>query len=770
VARGLVDDTRPLADIVWVSFWGCTPPAGKNALASGEVNSNKRSKSLDRRQGLKKAKKSRGGSKRSREDGGEEGLLETPELREAGFPLPGLEFTAETTQEVTLGVPYTGDFRGVGWNAQALCAVRSQRHRPKRVRAFELIRKRDFMGVTDTHGNRGKFEAMAATPGVRRFWAEGTATQAGVSLWVQEAFLENFNKVKDDDWKIIVKGRLAFLNLRGPKGNCQLWVCYMPTGKGDLSQEVLASLKEQRNAVRLKIAEHMGDRRCTLSILMGDMNTVANPSDRWCKQTSQYTGGRDEDEERHWERVVAEPTGLVELKQEEPTFESAKCLSRIDRVYTNQHLVEQLDRNIACAALHDDKNASDHRPVAFSRTCKPKQDSEPILIPDYIVKIPEWKHRVVREFLEQSRAADKEQGNKNELRDLDILKKAVVLVSQNMLEEINLRNEKGAERGEAESLVAYIRAAEKGRTAAMRKCISRCPSLQSLVDNAHKRGGNISALQLLKDKAIELFKKDVISDIEQGIKEETDEEGSSEKKDAKKAARNNQVASKLKRLKPGASNSLSAVRNLEGEVVTDSAEMAEALKKHWAKTFKASKINRTLLEQWLKEESQCNEPMGKDLPSQEDESWDLLPRHMKKAIDDSGVSRPGPDGIPYAAYKVLGVVGCSVLFRAAAALANEDGLIKLRTACGTGADGVRRFNEALMVFLPKKPSGQEGDTVFYEPGDTRPLAIVNTDNRLIASAYRILLEPLLESCISPDQRGFLPGRSILANVADIEEN
>ena len=146
MARGFVDGTHPLADIVWVSLWGSNPDAGKKTSASGEVGSKKRGKSLDHRQGFKKAKKSRGGSKRGREESGDEDLCKTPELREAGFPLHGLEFTAETVQEVTLGIPYTGDFRGVGWNAQALCAVRSQRHRPKRVRALELIRNRDFIG------------------------------------------------------------------------------------------------------------------------------------------------------------------------------------------------------------------------------------------------------------------------------------------------------------------------------------------------------------------------------------------------------------------------------------------------------------------------------------------------------------------------------------------------------------------------------------------------------------------------------------------------
>ncbi len=51
----------------------------------------------------------------------------------------------------------------------------------------------------------------------------------------------------------------------------------------------------------------------------------------------------------------------------------------------------------------------------------------------------------------------------------------------------------------------------------------------------------------------------------------------------------------------------------------------------------------------------------------------------------------------------------------------------------------------------------------------RPINIVNSDNRMLASAIRLKIEPVLAAWIDPDQRGFLPGRSLLSNVIDIEE-
>ena len=66
------------------------------------------------------------------------------------------------------------------------------------------------------------------------------------------------------------------------------------------------------------------------------------------------------------------------------------------------------------------------------------------------------------------------------------------------------------------------------------------------------------------------------------------------------------------------------------------------------------------------------------------------------------------------------------------------------------------FNLSVMVFLPKKSSGTDPDAGdYFSPENTRPLSIVNTDNRIIANAYRFRWEPLLAQWISPEQR---PGK------------
>ncbi len=74
----------------------------------------------------------------------------------------------------------------------------------------------------------------------------------------------------------------------------------------------------------------------------------------------------------------------------------------------------------------------------------------------------------------------------------------------------------------------------------------------------------------------------------------------------------------------------------------------------------------------------------------------------------------------------------------------------------------------MMVFIPKPvPQAQEGRE-FRSPGDARPLTIVSTDNRFIANATRLHIEPLAAQGVSDEQRGCLPGRSLLGNKLDID--
>ena len=86
------------------------------------------------------------------------------------------------------------------------------------------------------------------------------------------------------------------------------------------------------------------------------------------------------------------------------------------------------------------------------------------------------------------------------------------------------------------------------------------------------------------------------------------------------------------------------------------------------------------------------------------------------------------------------------------------------------ADDPSTYNASLLVCLPKKKAGSlEDGTDYFDAEATRPLALVNTDNRLVAAAAKRRWERALNRFVYKHQRGFLPGRSIIQNVIDVED-
>ena len=140
------------------------------------------------------------------------------------------------------------------------------------------------------------------------------------------------------------------------------------------------------------------------------------------------------------------------------------------------------------------------------------------------------------------------------------------------------------------------------------------------------------------------------------------------------------------------------------------------------------------------------------------------------AIRHSGNSAPGPDGIPFKAWRALGPLGVSILFEVAKCLETDDAQEYLTKAYnGTDASKDHRFNHSILVCLPKKSTCTTTDgTKAYTLNNTRPLSIVNSDNRLIASAARNRWECHLSHWILPRQQGFLRGRSILTNLLQLD--
>ena len=115
--------------------------------------------------------------------------------------------------------------------------------------------------------------------------------------------------------------------------------------------------EEQKQLTINKIRDTIADSNEVLSILMGDWNFVMTHEDRLCLSTMQFTGNSDRPLARNFQSLL-DTHQLHELEQLAYTHENSIAQSKIDRVYINHHLADQLDRQFsASTSAHTALNA-----------------------------------------------------------------------------------------------------------------------------------------------------------------------------------------------------------------------------------------------------------------------------------------------------------------------------------------------------------------------------------------------------------------------------
>jgi len=137
--------------------------------------------------------------------------------------------------------------------------------------------------------------------------------------------------------------------------------------------------------------------------------------------------------------------------------------------------------------------------------------------------------------------------------------------------------------------------------------------------------------------------------------------------------------------------------------------------------------------------------------------------HVEEAVSSSNNSAAGPDGVPYAVWRRLGDSCIDILFAALDWMVTDEGQKEL-------IEDFPSFNISFLHFLPKQAVGMTAEGLeIYSPDSVRPLNVCNTDNRILASATRRAIEPILAKNITILQRGFIGGRDMLDNLFDVEE-
>jgi hypothetical protein len=676
--------------------------------------------------------------------------------------------------------PYKGDWALASWNTQGLMAAKTFLQMAKRNKASNLASKKDIFVMQETHGNLGKCRGFRNKAGFRAFWSNGIDGADGVGAWVKEEFLAKIcSGGGGHEWLEVVPGSAAILRCWGPLGRIQIGIVYLPTGASGGNVE--------RQAVILKISSEMNQWKHALQILVGDFNFVVNSRDRYSGDPPSFSGDNDKAEAKQFEKSLL-PLGLSEMYQPEPTYRNSKdCRSRLDRIYTNMDTYEWLDREIGCVALDWDDKHSRHRAISAFRKSADMKAPGDIPLQSEDIGGDDWSKRVKIEYLARLR---NDGGCASAVKRLLHLKDAIKQVT------LQVNKARGTipvalnTAGRLSYAMRYIRAIEQGSWHKAYQARIAFPEINARI-------GNVCDKRVLQSRwaapfhtwILDLARVDVTAEIEtvKQLQAKGDDTAVTRKKE--------NIIRQLKKLAATSGGGIQAIKDPEGIIHTDSDGMISTLENHWSKVFRGEGVNLDLLKKWLREmypggnhsgtnyKRKHDEALGGSstsrhnypsetsgrwnchLPKPDDDRWKVRKRDLSKAIRGSRNSSPGPDGIPYKAWRELGDTGLNTLWDAMKELEEDDAPDRLNNAYG----GSHEFNMGWMVCLPKAPIeiGSDG-TEIYDAASTRPLSIVNTDNRLMCSAARLCWDHIFNGWVSKMQKGFLKGRSMLSNVLTID--
>ena len=599
----------------------------------------------------------------------------------------------------TIG-PYRGEFSAIYWNSQAFFCVDPGKFAAKVAYVTSLLERADMVLLGEAHGTEGGNRAWRPTVGTTAWWSAGPNTvHAGIGIFVKNAFLKQFSE--PPRWTILWPGRAAVLSLKGPAGTLEVVVGYFHTGGvvQDLDQvgvhpgwvDYCSTFPRLRELMRNRISATIKPRGVALTLLGADFNWVTQDSDRRVKAHMDSTGRRDRAEESHFQSTCCQRHGLVELHQSDMTHSGSTAMSSLDRFYLNQHLVEQIDRELQVVAIERRPDLSHHRAVMVARRLPVCTGGETKPISQACYSHPDFSRRCQLNFKEKLQ----ENPEASKLRQLGLLKEAMRETATNMARSGVCQAAATETSDKLGVTMRFIRAVENASRGTISSCLMRYPHIATLIANPYELGGNTAnRLRSIKDHAVDLAREAALEQL-QGAQD------TMENPDAFEVTRKKKKGSRLLYcLPPGRSGSVGAVIDDRGRYLTDPQAMADYLRRHWAEVFRAKGINQPRLQAWLDEDAA---EQGATAPSHEDlRHLHVRRRDVRKALRRSNNSSPGPDGIPYGAWRVLGETAVEALFGALGTLMRDDGPACMRR-------DYPEFNESILLFLPKKASGTTPD-------------------------------------------------------------
>ena len=632
-------------------------------------------------------------------------------------------------------------FNVVTWNARALLIKDPGKpwKRRAKLRVLErILRSATAVLLQEVHGTEEE-AGLAFFP----FAAEwhivlnlGTdRNTGGTAVFLRKADLKNDCAIQNHN---VVKGRVQRTELRADDETLILW---------NVHNEKLTAIQTNKAARMLRQDVIDTDRDPVRHSVWcaGDWNFLA-PGESQMSIASPVSctsaadvGSTCSRYQQLWQAVL---DLMVEFQQVAPTHFSPASLtcSRIDRIFTSTPgwiVTSVRTRASLCAQpreLHE-TGISDHAPVSASMTFRRQLPREKQPIPRHVAESAHFKkkHDELVAEVDLRRLPPVQRWEQHKI----ILRQAGRYARNAMLN--------GAEHTEFEvnqSLATISRTVWHNDVRLARKLL-QCSTLAQdhiVVTDAEVKLKCPATFRECVDNA----KTAHLAKVKQKI--DSDPAKASSKKKTSKS----QAIARLARLWAPADKRLvlAAVKvptsACEFFVVRRPEARSAALASAWSPTFSAKSVDevkaRTFCERWC-------------APA----AWHLMKpassgriRSFIRSVVDSA---PGPDGLPYSAWD---------------SDAGAETLSGVNDFLATGYSMPINFSDQLLLFAVKGDEVDDAHEVCRTPGDTRPLSLKNSDNKIIAGVNNHLAKPMLAASAVDIQRGFVPGRIALANVLDLE--
>ena len=506
------------------------------------------------------------------------------------------------------------------------------------------------------------------------------------------------------EWTEWAPGRIGALTCTGAKGSANF-----------VNAHFFPSSDAARKQYIETIHNKLQDESC--NILTGDFNFVPKSDDRMYYDSDEPTSNIDEHIQDFWDTHFSNYSDISQTTS--MTQFSPEHCARLDRVYIQAHLVPSQFITVHGSVVPGFRDLSDHVPITTNIYAKTNTQKK--RIPKHIVKHPLFKTHVEELWAKYNSSESNPWGALTELkRCFWEACKYVRKEGQNKEETME---------DDLATAASFFRAVVGEKSVEIQTCLKQLPRLNGCYTR-------VSVKYQLTSKFFELWN-------ELSLREEREMQ---EQTGTRINDKSGGVAKEVGKHQNASSQPLDAIWDAtQNKPVTSREEKVKLLNKHWEEVLSPKPFSRHAFEKIIRNYSQLD--YG--------DSWEISESYLEKLLDKPKQSSPGPDGIPFSAFSCVKSISKQVFWACASDLLQ-------------GGAPPQEFNHALLVLLAKKPSVSADGANWFAPKDTRPISIVNSDNRILANMFRDVLARFADKRCCKQQRGFLLNRFLLENVVDAD--